>query len=452
MTRQTSFPRRKPRLLIAGGTGQALSTAVLALGNLAYDVTVIGRSPLGALQQATLFDRPNVQYVAMDVFAPRNHDGLRALAARSDIFVMGAEPHVAANAGQLDTAIEGVEHVYQTFKDAGYTTTANGARRRDRQWPKRVVRLGSPPAEIPSRDVSRQSRFVEDATSVEELERRAIESANWQNLYFQGKVRCAVAAHQAVVDGLDLVTAAPTSVISWAGDWGEREPIVLLHKALCEDRPRFIPSTLTNVVPGDVVAFGIMLVAVAGTTGDAYQLAGVDIQTAECAEVQLATIGEVPPPRRSLSPEELDHQVRLLGGESLRRTARDVVEYGGRAVADVGLIWANALSLGMLTPLIAPKIAADVIAGGTTAMRNAYDNAVTTTLWALGIESWQIALLAEMQSRSADKIRTLNSAVLGTRFAACAYPEAAQIATQITAALRRQAEWLEKRGLLTSVK
>jgi len=416
---------------------------------MAYDVTVIGRSPLGALQQATLFDRRNAHYVAMDIFAPRNQDRLRELAARSDIFVMGAEPHVAANAGQLDAAIEGVEHVYQTLVDASYTATANDARRRTRQWPKRVIRLGSPPAEIPTRGVSRQSRFVEDATSVEELERRALENANWQNLYFQGKVRCAVAAHNAVVDGLDLVTAAPTSVISWAGDWGEREPIMRLHKALVEDRPRFIPSTLTNVVPGDVVAFGIMLLAVAGTTGDSYQLAGVDMQTAECAGVLLAAIGEVPPPPRRLSPEELDHQVRLLGGESLRRTARDVVEYGGRAVANVGLMWANTFSLGMLTPLIAPKIAADVVAGGTTAMRNAYDNAVTTTLWALGIESWQMSLLAEMQSRSADKIRTLNSAVAGTRFAAFAYPDASQIAKQITAALRRQAGWLEQRGLLT---
>jgi hypothetical protein len=191
-----------------------------------------------------------------------------------------------------------------------------------------------------------------------------------------------------------------------------------------------------------------MLVALAGTTGDWYQLAGVDIQTAECAQVLLATIGEVPPHPRTLSPEDLDHQVRLLGGESLRRTARDAAEYGGRAVANVGLIWANVLSLGMLTPLIAPTIAADVVAGGARAMRNAYDNAVTTTLWALGIENWHMALLAEMQSRSAAKIRALNSAVAGTKFAMFAYPEEPEIALRIHAALRRQAGWLQKRGLL----
>jgi hypothetical protein len=411
------------------------------------DVTVIGRSALTALRQATLFARPNVRYVAMDVLASQSQKRLHDLAARADIFVMGAEPQVVRDRAQLDAAIEGVERVYGTLRHAGYTPTAKQARR-PTQWPKRVVRIGSPPAEIPSRHPSRHSRFIEDATSVGELVRRVREHTNWQNPYFQGKVRCAVAAHAAVLKGLDLVTAAPTSVISWAGDWGEREPIVLLHKALGADRARFIPSTLTNVVPGDVVACGVMLVALAGTTGDWYQLAGVDIQTAECAQVLLATIGEVPPHPRTLSPEDLDHQVRLLGGESLRRTARDAAEYGGRAVSNVGLIWANVLSLGMLTPLIAPKIAADVVVGGARAMRNAYDNAVTTTLWAVGIENWQMALLAEMQSRSAAKIRALNSAVAGTKFAMFAYPEEPEIALRIHAALRRQAGWLQKRGLL----
>ena len=448
MTRPKSFPHRKPRLLIAGGTGEALSTAVLVLGAMDYDVTVIGRRRLSGLQEATLFSRPYARYVAMDVLAPRSQEQLQQLAARADIFVMGAEPHVVADAAQLDAAIEGVERVYATLRESGYTNTANGVRRRARQWPKRVVRIGSPPAELPSRGLSRRSRFVEDATSFEELKRRAIEDANWQNPYFQGKVRCAVAAHRAVVDGLDLVTAAPSSVISWAGDWGEREPIILLRNALGEDRPPFIPSTLTNVVPGDVVACGIMLVALAGTTGESYQLAGADMQTAECARVLLATTGEVPPPPRRLSPEELDHQARLLSGESLRRTARDVLDYGGRAVANVGLIWANAFSLGMLTPLVATKIATDVVAGGASAVRNTYDNAVTTALCVLGIESWQIALLAEMQARSADKIRALNPAVARTQFAAFAYPDAAEIANQVVPALQRQAKWLYTRGLL----
>jgi hypothetical protein len=163
--------------------------------------------------------------------------------------------------------------------------------------------------------------------------------------------------------------------------------------------------------------------------------------------VLLATIGEVPPPERRLSTEELDHQVRLLHGESLRRTARDVVDYGGRAVTNIGLMWANALSLGMLTPLVASKVATDVIAGGASAIRNSYDNAVTATLTVLGIESWQIAVLAEMQARRADKIRALNAAVVNTRFAAFAYPDAIELAGLIVPALQRQAEWLRRRGL-----
>ena len=66
----------------------------------------------------------------------------------------------------------------------------------------------------------------------------------------------------------------------------------------------------------------------------------------------------------------------------------------------------------------------------------------------LGIENWQIALLAEMQGRSADKVRALNSMVAGTRFAGFAYPDADAIAERIPVALYRQAEWLEQRGLL----
>ena len=45
-----------------------------------------------------------------------------------------------------------------------------------------------------------------------------------------------------------------------------------------------------------------MLVALAGTTGDSYQLAGVDMQTAECARVLLAAVGEVPRPRAASHP------------------------------------------------------------------------------------------------------------------------------------------------------
>jgi hypothetical protein len=102
----------------------------------------------------------------------------------------------------------------------------------------------------------------------------------------------------------------------------------------------------------------------------------------------------------------------------------------------------------MLTPLVVTKIATDAVAGGASAVRNTYDNAVTTTLGVLGIESWQIALLAEMQARSADKVRALNPAVARTPVAAFAYPDAAEMARQLLPALQRQAEWLQTRGLL----
>jgi hypothetical protein len=53
---------------------------------------------------------------------------------------------------------------------------------------------------------------------------------------------------------------------------------------------------------------------------------------------------------------------------------------------------------------------------------------------AIGIEDWQIALLAEMRSRRADKVRELNKTVKGTRFANLAYPAAAALSEQLPCA------------------
>ena len=441
------FSGGKPRVVIVGGTGQALSTAVLTLGELGYDLTVIGRSALAPLQRTTLFAREHVRYEAMDVFAPGCQTRLREIAAAADIFVMGAEPHAVEHT-RLDDAVCGVQRVYSTLLGAGYATKDNTAHRKAGRWPKRVVRIGSPPAEIPRTARSRRAVFLEDSVSTDELLRRSADDDNWQNPYFQAKVRCAMLARQAVFDGLELVTASPTGVISWAGDWGGREPILQFCQDDAEARPRFMPSTLTNVVPGNVVARGIMLVALAGTTGEVYQLAGIDLQSAEPMRYLLAAIGEPVPPVRVYSKQSLDRQVRLLHGESFRRSAGDVAEYSGRAWSNLGLMWVNAQSFGLLTPIAVMKVAADSLTGSLEAIRNAYENAETLAMSAIGIKDWQIALLAEIRSRRADKVRELNKAVRGTRFAPLAYPEPATIAEQLPSALARHAAWLEQRGLI----
>jgi len=169
----TGFPRGKPKLVVAGGTGQALSTAVLTLGDLGYDLTVIGRRPLGQLQRATLFARRNVRYEALDLFARQRQARVRELAASADIFVMGAEPHVIDNAGRLEAALRGVTRVYSTLHSAGYTTKDNEARRRSGTWPKRVVRIGSSPAEIPYDGRLPRGAFLEDTVSLDDLQQRA---------------------------------------------------------------------------------------------------------------------------------------------------------------------------------------------------------------------------------------------------------------------------------------
>jgi hypothetical protein len=414
---------------------------------LGHDVTVIGRSALAPLHKATLFARDHVRYEAMDVFAPACQPRLREIADTADVFVMGAEPQTVEQAG-LDDAVRGVKRVYATLLAASYAAKDNAARKKAGRWPKRVVRIGSPPAEIPRAARSRRARFLEDSVSFDALLRRSAQHDNWQNAYFQVKVRCAALARQAVADGLELVTASPTGVISWAGDWGDREPILQFCKDGVDTRPRFLPSTLTNVVPGDVVARGVMLVALAGTTGEVYQLAGIDLQSAEPIRYLLAAMGEPVLPVRIYSKQSLDRQVRLLRGESFRRSIADVAEYGGRAWSNLSLMWANARSFGLLTPLAAMKIAGDTLTGFLDATRNAYENAETLAMRAIGIEDWQIALLAEMRSRRADKVRELNKTVKGTRFANLAYPEAAALSEQLPCALTRHAAWLERRGLI----
>ena len=441
------FPAGTPRIVIVGGTGQALSTAVLTLGELGYDLTVIGRRALATLQKKTLFARDRARYVAMDIFAPESQPALREIASAADIVVMGAEPHAIERA-RLDDAVCGVKRVYAALLDAGYATDDNAARRQSGVWPRRVVRIGSPPAEIPRAPRSRRADFLEDSVTSDALLKRAADADNWQNVYFQAKVRCAMVARQAVSAGLDLVTASPTGVISWAGDWGDREPILQFCQSDLDLRPRFLPSTLTNVVPGDVVARGIMLAALAGTTGGVYQLAGLDLQSAEPLRYLLTAMGETVPPVRIYSKPSLDRQVRLLRGESFRRSASDMAEYSSRAWSNVGLMLANAGSFGLLTPLAVMKIAADTLSGSIDAIRNVYENAETVTMRALGIEDWQVALLAEMRSRRADKVRSLNNAVRGTRFADLAYPTAATISRQLPGALARHAAWLERRGLI----
>ena len=359
MSRRTHgrrFPSRNPRIVIVGGTGQALSTAVLTLGELGYDLTVIGRRPLTPLHKATLFARDRVRYEAMDVFAPACQARLREIADTAEIFVMGAEPQTAEHA-RHDDAVSGVKRVYATLLGAGYSAKDNARRRKAGRWPKRVVRNRISPAEIPRAARSRRRTFLEDAASVEALLRRAANDDNWQNAYFQLKVRCAVLARQAVTDGLELVTASPTGVISWAGDWGDREPILQFCRVDVGTRPRFLPSTLTNVVPGDVVARGVLLVALAGITGEVYQLAGIDLQSGEPIGYLLAAMGEPAFPVRIYSKRSLDRQVRLLQGESFRRSATDVAEYGSRAWSNLGLMWANAGSFGLFTPLAVMKIA-----------------------------------------------------------------------------------------------
>jgi predicted RecA/RadA family phage recombinase len=420
----------KPPLLVIGGWGQGLATCVASFAEHGYAVSVVSRSGPGAAQKH-LVERQDVVDARLDVFAEKHQSELTALARKASLVVMGGEPHIQ---GDLDQAHAAMTRFYQTMKEAGYTVGANQQRLDNGAWPKRIVRVGSPPAELPL-DLVGTCGSGEDKVELAALQRLAKTHASYQNFYFQNKVRMAAAAQAAVVAGVDVTTAAPTGIVSWHGDHGEDELLPLLLKGVGGIKPMFTPSTLTNFVPGDVVAKGLVLVGLAGKTGKTYQLAGANAMTHESVAAVARAAGIATPAEKTYSREALQRQVRLLNGDAYQRAALDVADYSGRLAINTGLLW----TMGVFA---LPKILADAMSGGAKMLQNSE----AAAMQALGFENWQIALLAEMQGRRSDAVRGLS--IRDPRLSRLRYPSDAEIAAELPTAFKRQSKWLQKRGLL----
>jgi hypothetical protein len=202
------------------------------------------------------------------------------------------------------------------------------------------------------------------------------------------------------------------------------------------------------MVPGDTVARGILLVGIAGTTGATYQLAGATIPSAMSLQHLFRAIGEEAPSVRHFTTSELDRLISLLNGDSYVRTARDAVDYSRRAFANLGLVGLNLLTLGALALPAAVTIGGDLLTGSLRAVRNGFDNSEAMVLRAIGMKSWQVALLRQMRHRSASKVRALNRLIRDPRFVHLHYPAESEIRSRLPEAFARQAAWLKTRGLL----
>ncbi|MGQ0504885.1 MAG: hypothetical protein ACT4TC_06155 [Myxococcaceae bacterium] len=427
-----TLPPGKPRLLVVGGTGQALASPVKFFRDQGYDVVVVGRRPgPSKLQQRYLFDGAGARYQSIDVLSRQGQDSLRRLAEQSDVVIMGGEPHYGASAESTATR-EGMSRFYETLRSAGYSVEENKRRTTEGKWPKRVVRVGSPPAERP---------YGREASAAD-LRRLVATDPSWDNPYFRGKVLRVEEAEEATRNGLDLVTALPTGVVSAFGDYGAKDPLVLFQKGFAGVAPQFTPSTPTNLVTGEDVGRGLLLAALAGDTGRSYQLAGSDVPSHLSLQSVLESTGQRLPPVRHFSTSDLDYQLGLARGDSFERTSRDVADYSGRAVTNLAL---------MTNPLTflwgATKAGLDTVTGSVQAVKNVCDNTASMAIRAAGIEDWQLALLRLMQSRRSD-VRALNDRISDPRFAHARYRSDEQIRQALPEAYRQRARWLQERGLL----
>lgn len=383
---------RPVRVLVLGGTGNLGAGLVEEACSLGWPVTAVGRRPEPTGVATSLFSSKGAQYVCLDVFDPETD--LTPLLKRHDLVVVACEPW-ATTQTDLVRGVAGTRRLYATAAAAGFTRQKNERRK----VPKRIVRIGSPPAEVPLALLRGADGFEEDRFTREELWAHARRDPCWDNFYFGAKVHMARCLTEAVHRGVDAVTAAPTFVVGWAGDSPAEEPLVRIHRFT--RRAGLLPAVPTNAVPLDVAARGIFLVGLRGTAGETVQVAGIDTDTFEVNRLSLEPLGvsvrRVPVPRA-----ELEDELRVMQGGSRSMPLLD--------------LW--------LKPLDWWKRA---------------------WLSAFGIEAWEIALALQIGHRSANKIRAL-SRELPKRLKVLRYPSTDAIREALPQAGRRKAEWLEASG------
>ncbi len=301
---------RGQRLLVLGGTGAVgAGVAALAAGS-GIDVTLTGRrAEPDASIASSILAGDHTRYVSLDVARAEHAATLGALLEWSTLVVIACEPWTAD--ALADEVAEAYTQLYALALERGFGVDENDARAQRGELRKRIVRIGSVAAELPHALLDGGVGFAEDRVSLEVLEARAREDAATDHAYFALKRTLARCAEQAVSRGLDLVHALPTYVVSAWGDRGEEEPLVQAWRSA--RRTGFVPAVPLNAVPADVAAESILLLALIGSTGERYQVTGVETDTCTLHGLSLRHLG-IEPRALVVPREELRDEMRLLSG------------------------------------------------------------------------------------------------------------------------------------------
>lgn len=377
-----------PRVLVLGGTGEVGASVVAACCELGFPVTAASRNPPSSVLERELFAPRAVPWVAIADGREGDDAVLRDRMAEHDVVVLACEPWRIL-AGEEREAIE------RTRAWLAVARAASARRKRARRPPLRVVRIGSPVAEVPlPLTAPRANGYEEDRFQLEEVEKLGARDRCWRVPYFVAKVGMAKATRDAARSGLDVVTAAPTGLVCWWGDKGREDSWV---RAYHESRglvPLF--SFPTNILPCDVAARSILAVALAGTPGGVYQVPGVVWHSWDIQGELLRQCGRRLPPAFHLTRQQMLDGVRVYQEAT---TPLDAVRR--KWLHDV----AGARDYGMA------------------------------------------ALLQNDRPRSAAKLRSLLPA-LGPFGERLVHPMPARIASELPEAARRRARWLRLRGLV----
>lgn len=294
------------RLLIIGGTGQIGLGLSVQAATQGLSVTWVGSKPLESRPPiyGKMARSLGATYCAMDVFAGSSQAEFRALAKTHNLVVNTAEPYRAPKNALF---WQGLEQFYESLAAAGYT--------RDNTEGKSFVRVGSPPAEIPSDEHAVQmgiSGYVEDR----ELPPETYSFPEFQTPYFQIKIALRQRAlEMAKIHNLQLVNACPTAIIGPFGNHGDLE---LVLKCLRGEFPfrDYMANFLTDMVSVEGAAQGILLAAQKGKAHETYQLGGEKLHLSHIFEGACRFAGQRPPrfidlPRNAMA--SLDAASTVLG-------------------------------------------------------------------------------------------------------------------------------------------
>ena len=109
----------------------------------------MGRSrDVGPLREEGLFAHPCVSYRSLGI-GPGSAQEEVVRFLRGQEYVIDAREPYPQTPSEVTSGVDGNQWLYACAREAGFTVAENGRRASEGAFRKRLIRLGSPPAEIP---------------------------------------------------------------------------------------------------------------------------------------------------------------------------------------------------------------------------------------------------------------------------------------------------------------